>query len=120
MAALDGKVMPAQYAEARIGRDDVQALLRRVAIVPEPEFTDRFPEEHACRVTVHLKDGREIRREKRDYEGFHTRPMGWERVEEKFHALSREVSAARPPRQDRQGGGQLEHLTVREFTSLLG
>ncbi|MGZ9135716.1 MAG: MmgE/PrpD family protein [Candidatus Deferrimicrobiaceae bacterium] len=120
VAALDGKVMPAQYAEARIGRDDVQALLHRVTIVPEPEFTDRFPEEHACRITVHLKDGREIRREKRDYEGFHTRPMGWERVEEKFHALSREVL---PP--GRREGiikavRHLEHLTMREFTSLLG
>ncbi|MGZ8430259.1 MAG: MmgE/PrpD family protein, partial [Candidatus Deferrimicrobiaceae bacterium] len=83
-------------------------------------FTDRFPEEHACRITVHLKDGREIRREKRDYEGFHTRPMGWERVEEKFHALSREVL---PP--GRREGiikavRHLEHLTMREFTSLLG
>jgi 2-methylcitrate dehydratase len=120
VAALDGKVMPAQYAEARIGRDDVQALLRRVTIVPEPEFTERFPEEHACRITVRLKDGREIRREKRDYEGFHTRAMGWERVEEKFHALSREVLP--PGQRDRivKAVRQLEHLTVREFTSLLG
>ena len=120
VAALDGKVMPAQYAEARIGRRDVQTLLRRVTIVPEPEFTERFPEEHACRITVHLKDGREIRREKRDYEGFHTRPMGWERVEEKFHALSRE--ALPPGRRDSiiKAVKQLEHLTVLEFTSLLG
>ena len=120
VAALDGKVMPAQYAEARIGRRDVQTLLRRVTIVPEPEFTERFPEEHACRITVNLKDGREIRREKRDYEGFHTRPMGWERVEEKFHALSREVLP--PGHRDSivKAVRQLEHLTVREFTSLLG
>jgi 2-methylcitrate dehydratase len=119
-AALDGKVMPAQYAEARIGRKDVQTLLRRVTVVPELEFTDRFPEEHACRIIVHLKDGREIRREKRDYEGFHTRPMGWERVEEKFHALSREVLP--PGHRDRivKAVRQLDHLTVREFTSLLG
>jgi len=120
VAALDGKVMPAQYAEARIGRRDVQTLLRRVTVAPEPAFTERFPEEHACRITVHLKDGREFRREKRDYEGFHTRPMGWERVEEKFHALSRDVLP--PGHRDRiaKAVRQLEHLTVREFTSLLG
>ncbi len=120
VAALDGKVMPAQYAEARIGRDDVQTLLRRVTVAPSPEYTERFPEEHACRITVHLKDGREIRREKRDYEGFHTRPMGWERVEEKFHALSREVLP--PGHRDKivKAVRQLEHLTVREFTSMLG
>ncbi len=120
VAALDGKVMPAQYAEARIARDDVQSLLRRVTVVPDPEYTERFPGEHACRITVSLANGREIRREKRDYEGFHTRPMGWERVEEKFHALSRE--ALPPGRRDAivKALRQLEHLTVREFTSLLG
>ena len=30
VAALDGKVMPAQYAKDRIRQDDVQALLRKV------------------------------------------------------------------------------------------
>jgi len=120
VAAMDGKVMPAQYAEARIGRDDVQSLLHRVTVVPDPEYTERFPGEHACRITVSLMNGREIRREKRDYEGFHTRPMGWERVEEKFHALSREALA--PGLRDKivKMVRQLEHFTVREFTSLLG
>ena len=120
VAALDGKVMPAQYAEARIGRDDVQSLLHRVTVVPAPAYTERFPEEHACGITVTLKDGREFRQEKRDYEGFHTRPMGWERVEEKFHALSRDVLP--PGHRDRIANavGQLEHITVREFMSLLG
>src|SRR5512132_879079 len=75
VAALDGKVMPTQYAETRIGRDDVQSLLRRVTVAPATEYTERFPEEHACRITVTLKDAREFLREKRDYEGFHTRPM---------------------------------------------
>ncbi|MDO8739358.1 hypothetical protein [Candidatus Deferrimicrobium sp.] len=67
-----------------------------------------------------LKNGREVRKEKRDYEGFHTRPVGWERAEEKFHALSRE--ALPPGRRDAivKVVKQLEHLTEREFTSLLG
>lgn len=120
VAALDGKVMPAQYAEARIGRDDVQSLLRRVTVAPDPGYTERFPGEHACRITVSLMSGREIRKEKRDYEGFHTRPMGWERVEEKFHALSRE--ALPPGRRDGivKAVKQLEHLTAREFSAMLG
>jgi len=68
---------------------------------------------------VALSNGREIRREKRDYEGFRTRPVGWERAEEKFHALSRE--ALPPGRRDGiiKAVKQLEHLTVLEFTSLL-
>jgi hypothetical protein len=45
--------------------------------------------------------------------------MGWERVEEKFHALSRE--ALPPGRREMiiKAVKQLEHLTVLEFTSLL-
>jgi hypothetical protein len=46
--------------------------------------------------------------------------MEWERVEEKFHALSREALA--PGRREMiiKAVKQLEHLTVLEFTSLLG
>jgi 2-methylcitrate dehydratase len=88
VAALDGQVMPGQYEPDRIARDDVQSLLRRVAVVPDPGFSRRFPDEHACRLTVALKDGRSFTKEKSDYEGFHTRPMSWAKVEEKFHRLA--------------------------------
>ena len=88
VAALDGQVMPEQYEPERILSDDVQSLLRRVKVVPDPAFTRRFPDEHACRLTVALKDGRTYTREKSDYEGFHTRPASWARAEEKFHRLA--------------------------------
>ena len=87
-AALDGQVMPGQYEPERIARGDVQSLLRRVTVVPDPGFSRRFPEEHACRLTVDLKNGRTLIKEKYDYEGFHTRPMSWAKVEEKFHRLA--------------------------------
>jgi 2-methylcitrate dehydratase len=87
-AALDGEVMPAQYEPERIRKDDVQSLLRRVTVVPDPDFSRRFPNEHACRLSVTLRDGRVLSKEKSGYEGFHTRPMSWTRVEEKFHRLA--------------------------------
>ncbi len=37
-----------------------------------------------CRISVSLRDGRVLTIEKRDYEGFVTRPMSWETVVEKF------------------------------------
>jgi 2-methylcitrate dehydratase len=37
---------------------------------------------------VTLSDGRTFRKDKSDYEGFHTRPMSWAKVEEKFHRLA--------------------------------
>jgi 2-methylcitrate dehydratase len=88
VALLDGQVMPPQYAPERIRRSDVQALLRRVTVRPNEAYSRRFPEEHACRVRVRLRDGRTAEKEKRDYEGFHTRPMTWERVVAKFDGLA--------------------------------
>lgn len=87
VAILDGQVMPAQYTPDRIMRDDVQQLLRRVIVQPDPEFSQRFPAEMPCRITVTLRDGRQLVKEKRDYEGFLTRPMPWAAVRGKFEWL---------------------------------
>jgi 2-methylcitrate dehydratase len=88
VALIDGELMPAQYQAARIVREDVQRLLRRVEIRPDTELSRRFPAEHACRLRIRLRDGRLLERSKSDYEGFHTRPMGWETVVAKFERLS--------------------------------
>ena len=112
-AILDGQVMPAQYAPARIGRDDIQSLLRRVVVRPNARYSERFPAEHACKVTVRLKSGRTLVSEPLDYEGFHTRPMSWETARKKFTSLAGE----RPPIAD--AVSNLECLRVRELTRLL-
>lgn len=119
-AACDGELAPAQYAPERIGRSDVQALLRRVTVVPDPEYSRRFPDEHCCRVTVVLKDGRVCVREKSDYEGFHTRPMSFDRVAEKFHALTSGVLS--PGRREAivEAVRRLDEIAVRDLLSLLG
>jgi 2-methylcitrate dehydratase len=88
VAILDGQVMPAQYEPDRIVRPDVQALLRRVVVRPKTEFSERFPNEMPCRITVELKNGVRLETEKADYEGFLTRPMRWESVEAKFTKLA--------------------------------
>ena len=45
-------------------------------------------EEHACRLTVTLTDGRILVREMSEYEGFHGRPMSWEVTTRKFNAVA--------------------------------
>jgi 2-methylcitrate dehydratase len=88
VALLDGDVMPPQYQAERIRRPDVQQLLRRVHIQPNQAYSRRFPEEMPCRLTLTLKDGRQFEIEKRDYEGFVTRPMNWDAAASKFHRLA--------------------------------
>lgn len=119
VALLDGEVTPAQYAPERIGRPDVQALLRRVRVRPEAEFSRRFPEEMPCRVRLRMKGGRVLEKEKRDYAGFHTRPMSWADVTAKFERLSAPVTHPELRLALRRTVERLEDLPVSALTTLL-
>jgi 2-methylcitrate dehydratase len=119
-AALDGQVMPAQYEPERITRSDVQSLLRRVNVVANPEYSKRFPDEHCCRITVTMKEGRFFTKEKVDYEGFHTRPMSWERVREKFEGLAENVIDSARREEIVDAVKRLDGIAVKDLMSLLG
>jgi 2-methylcitrate dehydratase len=120
VALLDGQVMPEQYEARRISRGDVQELLRRVRITPDPELSARFPQEHGCRVRITLKDGRVLTKQKHDYEGFVTRPMRWETVVEKFLRLSHPYAEAALCKELVDVVENLDSVDVEELTSLLG
>jgi 2-methylcitrate dehydratase len=87
VAVLDGAVTPKQYLPNRIIKDDVQPLLRKVIVRSDAEYSRIFPDGLPCRIHVRLKGGRIVEKEKRDYEGFFTRPLSWEKVTEKFESL---------------------------------
>lgn len=118
-AALDGQVMPEQYEPERIARGDIQSLLRRVTVVPDPGLSRRFPEEHACRLTVALKDGRTLIKEKYDYEGFHTRPMSWAKAEEKFHLLAEGALDTFRRQEIADAVRRLDAISIRDLLALL-
>lgn len=88
VALLDGEVSPAQYRPERIRRDDVQALLRKVIVQPDDALSARFPAEMPCRLRIILKNRQQYSVEKRDYEGFATRPLSWESACAKFERLA--------------------------------
>lgn len=119
VALLDGQVLPAQYEPDRIVRDDVQSLLRRVRVRPREEYSRRFPDEMPCRVSIHMRDGAVHAIEKRDYEGFHTRPMRWETVAAKFDGLAAGRADEDLRAQIRDAVASLEGLPIGELTGLL-
>jgi len=119
VALLDGTVMPDQYRPERIVREDVQRLLRKVVVTARPEFSARFPNEMPCRITVHLRGGRVVATEKRDYEGFHTRPMSWEAVTRKFDTLAAPYAAAALRKRIATTVRDLENRTVADLMKLL-
>jgi 2-methylcitrate dehydratase len=88
VAILDGQVMPEQYEQERIRRQDVQGLLNKISVRPDPAYSERFPQEMPCRIRAFLRDGRVLKIEKTDYEGFHTNPLTWDKVAAKFESLS--------------------------------
>jgi len=119
VALLDGQVFPPQFAPDRIVRGDVQELLRRIAVRPDPELSASFPEQHACRVHIRLNDGRTLRREKSDYLGFLTRPAGWSDVGDKFRRLVIPAAGESAAERIAQTVRDLEHVRVDQLCSLL-
>ena len=119
VALLDDEVMPAQYLPERIGRPDVQSLLRKVRVKPVKELSERFPEEMPCRVSVALKDGRRRTTQKKDYEGFVSRPAGWETIERKFRLLAEPVTTASLRQRIVETVASLDTVHIGRLTDLL-
>jgi len=119
VALLDREVMPEQFRPERIRARDVQRLLRRVRVRLSEAYSRRFPEEMPCRLALHLTDGRTVAREKHDYEGFLTRPMGWEGAERKFERLSSRYADATLQGDIADAVKRLNSLRARDLTRLL-
>ena len=120
VALLDGPVMPEQYYPERIMKSDVQNLLQKIIVRPRDDYSRRFPNEMPTHLIVHLKGSRVVEKEKRDYEGFFTRPMGWERATQKFNSLASRYVDANLRKQIVECISQMEDLYVTDLTELLG
>lgn len=97
----------------------MQELLRRVEVRPDDELSRRFPDEHSARIRVHMRDGRVLEREQHDYEGFHSRPMSWDRVQAKFDGLASDHVDDRLRTRIKDAVGQLDAIAIDELTSAL-
>jgi 2-methylcitrate dehydratase len=84
VALIDGKVLPEQFAQARIVAPDVQRLLRRVTVTPVCALTALFPARLPARLEIELEDGSILRASHDDYRGFYTAPFDWVDARAKF------------------------------------
>jgi len=83
-ALLDGQMTPAQYAEGRVRRADVQSLLLRVDVHEDAALSAAFPAHQGVRIEIQLKDGGGSRSlERLDYAD----PSTWAALEDKFTSL---------------------------------
>lgn len=118
-ALLDGQVMPDQYKQERIEAIDIQTLLQKVKVSPKQEYSDRFPEEVPLKLTVYLKNGEDHTIEKSDYEGFHTRPMSWETIIQKFEGLAEPYTTRELREQITEMARNFENYSVPDLMKLL-
>ncbi|OZU89086.1 2-methylcitrate dehydratase [Virgibacillus indicus] len=118
-AYLDGQVMPAQYEADRIVREDIQQLLQKVDVKPDGHYSDRFPDEMACNIEIETKDGLSISIEKKDYQGFKTRPATWDVLMEKYNELTSKIDRELATK-IAETIQNLEEIEINELTDLLG
>jgi 2-methylcitrate dehydratase len=72
-----------------------------------------------CRIVVSLHDGQTLMREKKDYEGFHTRPMPWSVVLQKFEGLAAPHADTPLRAAIADAVANLESIHVADLTELL-
>jgi 2-methylcitrate dehydratase PrpD len=85
VALLDRTVGLAQFADERVRRADVQALMRKVRMFVHPEQTtrDSLPKRFS-EVTITLKDGRRLQRRVYEAKGQPQHPLKDDELDTKF------------------------------------
>lgn len=119
VALFDGEVGPRQLQAQRIESEDLQSLLRKVESVPSDAFTRDYPRTMPCRITVRLRGGRTLTREKKDYEGFYRRPMKKSEVVAKFESLVARTLRGETIRQVRERTLSLEERPIADLLQVL-
>lgn len=116
---LDGNVLPAQYLPERIVKDDIQTLLKKVHVHEKKEYSDRFPKEEACDITILFNNGKKLYIEKKDYEGFNTHPASWEFIIKKFNNLANPFAGEKLRNDIVEVIRNLENHPIEDLTRLL-
>jgi 2-methylcitrate dehydratase len=120
VALLDGDVMPPQFQPERIIKPDVQALLKKVSIRPNHEYTDQYPSKMPAKITVRLHDGTVIEHEVQDYPGLASHPFTWEDSVQKFERLAAGRIDDGLSREIKDAVYSLESIKVSDLMELLG
>lgn len=87
-AFQDGEVTPATFAPSRIRDPALQAVIKKLKVVEEPEFTRRYPAESCTRIEVTTTDGQRMAAETSHPKGNYRNPLTDGEVEAKFRGLA--------------------------------
>ena len=83
-ALLDGPVTPESFADERIASQSIRDIMSCMTLAEDPEFTDRYPGEYNCRITLTRSDGTTHTTHTAWPRGHRSNPMSDAEVEGKF------------------------------------
>src|SRR4051812_18487601 len=92
-ALIDKRLSPASFADERLWSPELRALLPKIEVIANDEFTaayERIPVEHRTRVTVRLKGGERRTGYAGGEQGDLSQPKSDREIEEKFRSLTEE------------------------------
>ena len=87
IALTDGRVTLQSFTPKRLRDSAVAELMKKIRVVPDPEFVDRYPATMPTRLTVRTREGKTYTRRKDLPLGHPGNPMSDEEVEAKFRRL---------------------------------
>ena len=87
-AFLNGPVTPGSFTDEQIANPALRDIMSRMTLVEEPEFTDRYPGEYNCRITVTSQEGGSHTAHAPWPRGHRNNPMSDAEVEAKFRSFA--------------------------------
>jgi 2-methylcitrate dehydratase len=103
-ALVDGAITPKTFTPERFRDPTLLALVQKIDLEPDDEYTAAFPQTFNCRFEVKLKSGEVIKMHKSNPKGHPANPMTDDELEEKF---SRQAKGVLPKKRSRM---LLDHL----------
>ncbi len=97
-ALIDKRVTPPSFEDARLWSPELRALLPKIEVVANDEFTaayERVPVRHCTRVTVTLRSGEQLTGEAGGDQGDLSQPKTDAEIEDKFRGLAEGVLGSR-------------------------
>lgn len=87
-AFLNGPVGPGSFANDQIASPELRDIMSRMTLIEEPQFTDLYPAEYNCRITVTSRSGRTETAHASWPRGHRSNPMSDAELETKFRSFA--------------------------------
>jgi 2-methylcitrate dehydratase len=87
VALQDGQVTLQSFGHKRLRDTALHELMKKVRVVRDPEFVDRYPEAMPTRITVRTREGKTYTKQKDYPRGHPGNPMSDRELEAKFRRL---------------------------------